>query len=138
MKATYTNRYGDTIIFTETNKTTIEVTGYDPKYFRCGYDNDYSEAYEIYCLANTNNPDKLGYQEFVYELENVFHESSEPLHVYVKYVVPDFSFYSMFDPSGGPYIEVGTNVGRYFDDYKTRIVESIDIKSDRVILTVTK
>ena len=40
------------------------------------------------------------------------------------------------DPSGGPYISVGTDVGRYFEDDKVRRIKSINIEGNKIILSI--
>ena len=40
------------------------------------------------------------------------------------------------DPSGGPYIEVGTDIGRYFNDKKVRRVSSIGYDNEKIILII--
>lgn len=40
------------------------------------------------------------------------------------------------DPSGGPYIRVGTDVGRYFDDGKVRRVKEFDFKDGKILLII--
>jgi hypothetical protein len=39
------------------------------------------------------------------------------------------------DPSGGPYISVGTDIGRYFEDGIERRVISVFISEEKIILT---
>lgn len=38
------------------------------------------------------------------------------------------------DPSGGPYIQIGTDVGRYFNDEKIRKVKKITITEEGTAL----
>ncbi len=158
MKATYHNRYGDNIVFEEINDKTIEMTGYD-QHYRVGYANDYSEAYEIYCMeckaltepdmnllvenVNENDLRPMTYQEFVQHMEDTIHlpsdSKTEPYHHYWKsHVKTDYDRYWMVDPSGGPYIAIGTDVGRYFDDSIQRRVMNIAIEKNKFILTVKK
>ena len=42
----------------------------------------------------------------------------------------------MIDPAGGPYLNIGTNLGLYFNDKKSRIIESIEIKENKVIFKI--
>ena len=42
----------------------------------------------------------------------------------------------MVDPSGGPYISKRTDLGRYFNDNKKRIVNKIDFDNSTVIFTI--
>ena len=77
-RATYTNKYGDEIIFEEISSKKIQLTGFDTFRFS---------------------------NEFI-------------------------------DPSGGPYIQIGSDVGRYFDDKKIRRVDSIGYENKKVILII--
>ena len=43
---------------------------------------------------------------------------------------------TMIDPAGGPYLNIGTNLGLYFNDKKSRIIESIEIKENKVIFKI--
>lgn len=156
MKATYINRYGDTITFKEQSNNIVAMSGYDPAYVRVGWENDYSEAYEIYsmeCLA-LSEPDmnllvedvnddnrgilrKFTYPEFAYHVDEAMHDKKKFYNRYCKYVYTDFERYKMFDPSGGPYISIGMNVGLYFDDKKPRIVQEINVLKTKTYLTVS-
>jgi hypothetical protein len=40
--------------------------------------------------------------------------------------------YEMVDPSGGPYIGINTDLEKYFNDGKERIIESIDIQENAI------
>ena len=153
MKTTYHNRYGDNIVFEELDDKTIEMTGHSDHY-RVGYANDFSEAYEIYsmeCKALTepdmnllvedvkeNNLRPMTFQEFAQHMTDTVHLKVEPYYHYWKLVTPDLSRYWMVDPSGGPYIAIGTDVGRYFDDSIQRRVMNIAIENNKFILTVKK
>jgi hypothetical protein len=156
MKATYNNRYGDDIVFTEVNKTTVEMTGYNPQWIRYGYPNDYSEAYEIYKLKcksleevdydylvddpNENCTRIMSYVEFVSVMEDKIHDKKDhPFKALWKFVKSDTNHIDMVDPSGGPYINVGMNLGRYFNDNTIREVQEIKFGPDnKIILTIKK
>lgn len=153
MKTTYNNRYGDSIVFEDIDDKTVEVTGFSPHY-RAGYANDFSDAYEIYsleCKALTepdmnllvedikdNQLRPMNFQEFAQRVTDAFQDNTEPYRHYWKHVVPDYDRYIMVDPSGGPYIAIGTDVGRYFEDNTARRVMHIAIEDSKFILTVKK
>jgi hypothetical protein len=40
------------------------------------------------------------------------------------------------DPSGGPYIGIGTNIGRYFNDGIERKVKAITYFENKIILSI--
>lgn len=144
----YQNRYGDNIIFTERPDGKIEMTGYNPEWMRFGYANDYTEAYQVYlnqCNALTepdyfyliedNNENKLRpmtFQEFATEVE-----TNEEYRPYLKLTKSDPEVFCMVDPSGGPYIALGSDVGRYFEDGVSRFVVEIDIAKTKIIFTTT-
>ena len=129
----YINRYGDNIVFEEINENTIFMYGFNPEWMRYGYPNDYSEAYEVYCLGNQN---PMTYQEFVFEVEHNFHSTNSPYEPFYKFIKSDKSCIDMVDPSGGPYIQIGTNIGLYFEDKKERRVQSISIEDNKVALYI--
>ena len=153
-KALYNNRYGDEIVFEDLSKDKVLMRDYDPGYCRCGYSNDFSDAYSIYELecAALQEPDytllveddidsklrEMTYTEFVYEVEASFRNEKHPFHgKYDKYIISDKSMINMFDPAGGPYITLGTDLKLFFGDKKTRIVQEIDIQDNQVIFTVS-
>jgi len=41
------------------------------------------------------------------------------------------------DPSGGPFIQVGTELGRYFNDDQSRIVKSIIVEDKKIHIEIT-
>lgn len=151
-KALYNNRYGDEIVFEDISKDKVLMRDYDPDYCRYGYSNDYSDAYDIYkleCLA-MEEPDytllieeesklrEMTYQEFAHEVEASYYNERHPFRdKYNKYVRSDKSNISMFDPAGGPYITVGTDLKLFFKDKKSRIVQEIEVQKDKVIFTIT-
>ena len=40
------------------------------------------------------------------------------------------------DPSGGPFIRVGMDVGRYFMDGKIRVIKEISLKDNKATITI--
>ena len=46
---------------------------------------------------------------------------------------------TMVDPSGGPYLSIGMNLGLYFNDKRSSIIENIKIEENKIIFkTKTK
>ena len=135
MKATYQNRYGDNIIFEKLDDNTIKMSGYKHEWMRYGFPNVYDDAYSSYCKDNEN---PMNLEQF----EKKIHEWKEgkvnPLKQYEKLVYSDLSKYDMVDPSGGPYISVGMNMGNYFESKEKMIIESIEPKGETVILNIKK
>lgn len=146
--APYQNRYGDTITFVEVEEGTIEMSGHNPQWIRGAWANDYSDAYGVYlnqCRlleepdfdylvedVENNECRPMSYQEFVYEVHN-----NEKYAHYMRLVKTDKSSYHMVDPSGGPYIDLGTDIGRYFSDGRKRIVDEIKFNKDKIVFTVS-
>lgn len=42
----------------------------------------------------------------------------------------------MIDPSGGPYLVIGSNLKRYFEDDKDRFIKLITIDIDKIIFKI--
>lgn len=133
MKKEYINRYGDHIWFEKIDEHTVEMTGYAEHWLRIGYANDWSEAYEVYCIGNEN---PMNFVDFVHEMETNYSVNEHPLRFYRKYCKTDLENLNMVDPSGGPYIALGTDIGRYFEDGKERRVQSIKLSDKKAIFYV--
>lgn len=126
-ETTYKNRYSEEIKFKHLDDKTIEMSNYY-KNFRVGYKNDYDEAYNTYL-----NSTKLSKEEFI-----------KKIHAYgVDHFIDTYGslvkttkIVNMVDPSGGPYIELGSNLRFIFGDEIDRIVESIEIKIDTIIFKI--
>lgn len=147
--ATYRNRYNDEIIFTEISEGKIEMTGFNNEWCRYGFENDYSVAYQKYLeMCNSLEEPDLTYliddpsinqvrpmkqNEFIEALKN-----NEQYYNYYKLVKSDETKYSMIDPSGGPYIDLGFNLEKFFGDGKSRIVKKIELDSKfkKIIFTI--
>lgn len=68
--------------------------------------------------------------------DNIVFEETGPTTV----TMSGFEHYRMgedfIDPSGGPYIQIGTDVGRYFDDGKERRVKAINIIEGKAVFSI--
>lgn len=143
MQTTYHNRTGDNIVFEKLDENSIKMSGYNSDWIRFSIDEqNLSEAYSQYLkdLSVMEEPDT----DILYEDINtsslrgftpeefkstIYHNSFSKYRQYIGY--------NMFDPSGGPYITVGTNIKWYFEQKEPdMIVESISIKEDHVILKI--
>jgi hypothetical protein len=151
MKTAYINRYGDEIVFEQTEPNKIEMSGYGD-HLRAGWPNDYSDAYKEY-LTYCSRLEEIDYnylvddpilnvtremsqKEFEVAVLDGFHKEGHPFYIFMKYVKSDKSTYDMVDPSGGPYISVGMNIGRYFDGaIGKQIVERIEFGNNKIIFT---
>ena len=131
MKTTYTNRYGDNIVFEKLDNNTIKMSGYNPAWIRIGYENVYDEAYNKYCEDN-NQP--MSFDDFKDKVHHYEQGKTNPLNVYRSLITSDCNTYNMFDPSGGPYIEINSNLKYYFNQKEDLIVKNIKVNGDHVIL----
>ena len=131
MKTTYTNRYGDNIVFEKLDNNTIKISGYNPAWIRLGYENVYDEAYNKYCQDN-NQP--MSFEDFKDKVHHYEQDKTNPLNVYRSLITSDYNTYNMFDPSGGPYISIGSNLKYYFSQKEDIIVTKIIPQADHVLL----
>ena len=125
MKVEYKNRYGDVFTFTKQENGDILWEG-EFKHCRFGWPNVYKDAYEAYR--------KDGGQTNIDEFKREVHDGSFgddgrwiPSQIneqYAKLVYSDTKNINMVDPSGGPYISSGMDMGMFEDEFKGRIVRS--------------
>ncbi len=131
----YINRYRDHIVF-EQEGDTILMSGYEPQYCRYGFPNVYTEAYKAYCDVVYEVPD--GQPMSLEKFKEVVHEWRDGTNWIMKLFGPlvtsDMDTINMFDPSGGPYIAVGTDMAHFGLEGK---VETIKL-GEKVTLTVKK
>mgnify|MGYP003334917059 FL=1 len=68
--------------------------------------------------------------------DNILFEEASPTAI----IMSGFEHYrfgdDFIDPSGGPYIKVGMDVGRYFDDNIERRIKSIKVIEGKIILSI--
>lgn len=152
MTATYINRYGDEIIFDQVSEKEIHVTGFYPLALRCGFENSYVKAYEMYMkdVNNLTEPDMdlliddpsinsvrhCTFEEFSTFIVESYKDRINPLKRYHKYTTPDQSKITMVDPAGGPYMSVGTNLKNYFNDKVDRVISKIEFNDNKIIFTI--
>ena len=135
MKAIYYNRYKDKITFDHKGKT-VTMSGYSP-YFRYSWPNVYDTAYEKYVEsavvdAKLEGTQILTQEEFVEALHARKDENEYGYNalykLFGKYIYSNKDVIEMVDPSGGPYLSVGTNLKEFFGrEYEDLIIESIKI-----------
>lgn len=127
MKTTYQNRYGDNIVFEKLDDKTVKMSGHNHEWIRCGYPNVYDDAYAAYC-KDIEEPMSL--EQFK---EKIHNSKFELLKKYQSLVYSDTSTYDMVDPSGGPYLSVGTNLKYYFGVKENMVVKSITFDKNEII-----
>lgn len=137
-KITYKNRYGDEIVFEQTSPKTIKMSGYT-EYFRVGWSNNYEIAYFTYLEDQQGvNDNPLFPEEFNKKLyEGEWWTEENPLLKYLRLVTPDKNRMNMFDPSGGPYIKLGTDLAKFWGDEKPRIIEKMEFMKKYKALKIT-
>jgi hypothetical protein len=127
----YSNRYKDKIVFS-LDEDKVYMRGQPMDYMRYGLSNDYTEAYLKYLLDNKDRQDDvMSEKSFEIKME----EDVEFFKKYSKFVKSSEEI-SMVDPSGGPYIQLGSNLAYYFKVRGNIIVKKIDIDEEEVSFEV--
>lgn len=145
----YKNRYNDLIEFKEISDDKVEMTGFNNEWCRFGYENDYTDAYKFYLKTcnsleepdfnlliddpSVNKTRVMTLEEFIDSLQN-----NESYYHFYKHVKSNKNKYYMIDPSGGPYITLGTDLQLFFKDGKKRIVNNIQPIENKIIFTFSK
>ena len=122
----YKNRYGDIFKFELLENGNIKWTG-NFEYSRFGMPNDYSKAWEVFQKEYGG----LNYEEF----KESVHSYDEETNSYVfKDLLPLITskkdVINMIDPSGGPYITEGSDMGYFDKSFKGKIVQEFHSKVD--------
>jgi len=123
-KIKYTNRYNDVFTFSKTDDGNILFEG-EFKWMRCGWPNVYTEAYEAY-LADTDTDEQMTMGEFkkaVHEYDNEKFEYTPLSKKYQKLVYSDTNKIDMVDPSGGPYLHSGHDMGMFDESFKGMVID---------------
>ena len=129
----YKNRYNDVIVFSlDTLDNKVYMRGHSSDYMRYGLANEYTEAYLKYVLDGGSSHCKLmGEEEFVSKMEN----DNTFFNKYAK-LIRSSDKISMVDPSGGPYIELESNLAYYLGLESKITVKKITIEEDEIIFDV--
>jgi hypothetical protein len=127
-KINYTNRYNDTYTFAKTEDGNILFQG-DFKWLRCGWPNVYDVAYHTYCSdidddeVMTLGEFKKAVHEAIYDSEGKYVSMSEISTDYASLAYSDTTKIDMIDPSGGPYLHSGHDMGHYHDSFRGMIID---------------
>ena len=129
----YTNRYNDEFVFTILDNGNVQWSG-NFGYCRFGMPNDYSLAWEVF----QEEYGGMSYEDFK---KNV-HSYDE---VKNEYVFPDLvplitskkDIINMVDPSGGPYITEGMDLGLFARELKGMVVSEFESNKDGYLI-ITK
>jgi len=135
----YTNRYGDVFTFTKQEDGSVLWEG-EFKHCRFGWPNVYKEAYQQYRKDCSDlQIDYMHIDEFEKAVHEYDYEKSEYTPLAKQYgplVYSDTKSIDMVDPSGGPYINSGMDMGMFEDEFKGRIVRSfVPIETGYLIQT---
>lgn len=133
----FINRYGDRFRFELDSDGNILWTG-EFKHCRMGWPNNYTEAYNRYVEDDCDSSSVMTMGEFKKAVhasdENGYTEFSKK---YMKHVRSDTSKINMVDPSGGPYLTEGSDMGYIADEFKGMIVkefQSIDENTWKIVI----
>jgi len=121
------NRYNDVITF-EKQGNMVYMRGHFDKGIGVTIANDYDTAYIVY-MTDEKNPEKdLTYDMFVRKME-VEHDF---FWKYAKHVKSKEGVIAAIDPSGGPYVAVGSNLAYYFQCEDRLVVEKIELHDEEI------
>ena len=116
----YTNRYGEDYHFELQPNGNIKWTG-NFEWHRCGYPNVYKDAYAQY-VADGGTDSELVFKTRVHEWDNETSTWTEFAKKYMHLVYSDTESIDMVDPSGGPYIAAGQDMGWFHESFKGKMV----------------
>ena len=139
----YTNRYKDVFTFSKTEDGNILFEG-EFKWMRCGWPNVYDDAYRAY--IDDNNPyGEMEFEEFKKAVHKYEYgdETTSGRYVmedrkYAKLVYSDRNKIDMIDPSGGPYMHSGYDMGMFSEDFKGMIVEEFKPVDGNYLIVIKK
>jgi hypothetical protein len=136
-KIKYTNRYNDVFTFSKTEDGNILFEG-EFKWMRCGWPNVYTEAYNAYCAdVDTDERMTLGeFKEAVHEYHPETFKSTPLAKKYQGLVYSDTTKIDMIDPSGGPYMHSGHDMGMFDDSFKGMVVDYFESDSKGYLIKI--
>jgi hypothetical protein len=136
---TYKNRYGDVYTFSKTEDGDILFQG-EFKWMRCGWPNDYTEAYDKYC-SDVDLDERMTLGEFknqVHHYDADTFEAGKITKAYAKYVKSNQSVINMIDPSGGPYLHSEHDMGTFDPSFKGMIIQEFKSVSEGYLIVIEK
>jgi len=116
----YTNRYGEDYHFELQPNGNIKWTG-NFEWHRCGWPNVYKDAYAKY-VADGGTDSELVFKTRVHEWDTEASTWTEFAKKYMHLVYSDTESIDMVDPSGGPYIAAGQDMGWFHESFKGKMV----------------
>ena len=142
-KIEYKNRYGDVFTFSKTEDGNILMEG-NFEFMRIGYPNIYADAYGKY-IDNTSPSERFPFNEFVEEIHReVYNENDEYIgrteigEKYGEFVYSDIDTIDMIDPSGGPYLTEGMDMGSFDASFKGMIIDQFKSVDGGYLILIKK
>jgi len=133
----YTNRYGEDYHFELQPNGNIKWTG-NFEWHRFSYHNVYKDAYAKY-VADGGTDSELVFKTRVHEWDTEASTWTEFAKKYMHLVYSDTESIDMVDPSGGPYIEAGQDMGWFHESFKGKMVTKfIPLQNDAGYEIVTQ
>jgi hypothetical protein len=134
----YKNRYRDIFTFTKTEDGNILWQG-NFEFVRYAYPNVYDDAYQAY--INDGSPEgDMTFEEFqdtIHAYDYKTEQYAIKNRKYAELVFSDQSRIVMIDPSGGPYLTIGSNMGLFDESFKGLFIKGF-IKTPEGYLIITK
>ena len=142
-KVKYTNRYNDVFTFSKTEDGNILFEG-EFKWMRCSWPNVYTEAYNAYC-ADVDTDERMTPGEFKeavhkaeYDEDGKYVKMSDISLKYAKLVYSNKNVIDMIDPSGGPYLHSGHDMGMIDESFKGMIIEEFKSTPEGYLIIIKK
>ena len=138
-KVEYSNRYNDVFTFSKTDDGNILFEG-EFKWMRCSWPNVYDRAYEAYCMdIDDDQVMTLGeFKTAVHEYDKETFKSTPLAKKYQGLVYSDTTKIDMVDPSGGPYMHSGYDMGMFDESFKGMIVEEFKSSPEGYLIIIKK
>ena len=138
-KIEYTNRYNDVFTFSKTEDGNILFEG-EFKWMRCSWPNVYTEAYEAYCAdADTDERMTLGeFKKAVHEYDKETFKATPLAKQYQGLVYSNTKVIDSIDPSGGPYLHSGYDMGMFDESFKGMIVKEFKSAPEGYLIVIEK
>ena len=124
----YTNRYNDEYQFSLMPNGNILWTG-KFEWCRWGVPNVYDKAYAKY-QEDGGTESLESFIKLVHEWDDENATYTETAKKYGQYVYSDKNTIDMVDPSGGPYIAAGPDMGWFHESFKGKIVDHFITNKD--------
>jgi len=138
-QVTYKNRYSDVFTFTKTEDGNILMEG-KFEWMRCGWPNVYTESYDTYCV-DTDTDERMTMGEFKTAVHDYNRETFKPTPLAAKYAPLIYSnkdVIDMIDPSGGPYLSAGQDMGGFSFSFNKMIIEEFKSVPEGYLIIIKK